>query len=210
MANHPDGLAELVNAVTDTFLEMDKKDEVYGKDRRVEALHEEQTRLLGDVRQKMDERTKIAQALGVTTFTGDLINPYDHLIINRKNDLASTQRNRIEKEAELAAANADTPMAKAALTEQARELVSRDQGLNSLKDRLNERRRDLLARLSGLGPNHPGRQDAERELAEMDAAIKASNDKLLETYANMLLAQRQALRAERKMLAEQYRAYRKS
>lgn len=188
----PRNLAEMTNAVVDNFLRKDKQDELYGKDQRIEDLKAEQERLLQDLAARMEQRTVIAEELGVTTFNEGLVNPYDQLLINSKEALAESRRRRIEKESELVSISPDLSNGQAALTELARELALRDPGLNSLKANLNIRRSELLTKTSGLGPNHPGRKAAESEIGEIDTEIDRKTTELIGSYARMLVEQRKA------------------
>src|SRR5271156_2879990 len=64
-ASDPTHLAEIVNAVTDTYLERTKDEEFYGRDKRLEALRQERTQVQNDLTDKLREQTRINQGLGV-------------------------------------------------------------------------------------------------------------------------------------------------
>ncbi|MBX3278367.1 MAG: hypothetical protein KF868_10235 [Acidobacteria bacterium] len=200
----PENLAEMVNAVADTFLRRDKQDEFYGKDQRIADLRREEEQTGAALRQKLAERSRIAEEIGVTTFSDSLINPYDQVLITSREALAKSQRDRIERESQLAALSDPQAKGAVALAEAARDMALKDAGLTSLKANLNRRRGELLERASGLGANHPGRRAVDQEIAEIEAEIERATRSLIESYSNMLLEQRrsqvyEAQRTEQKL-----------
>ena len=75
----PNGLAETVNSVTDTYVEKAKNEEFYGLDSRLTTLHQEQERLT-KTNGRPPGRTGATNAqLGMATITAGVgaINPYD-------------------------------------------------------------------------------------------------------------------------------------
>src|SRR5262249_25911311 len=135
----------------------------------------------------------LAQELGVTTFSENVLNPYDQLLIKSKEALETARRQRIEAEAKFAALEHTQPSdSKTAADAMAQEMAIKDGGLNSLKSNLNLRRGLLLSKLGGLAPQHPGRRGIERELAEIDAEINQASDSFTKSARSTLLNQRRA------------------
>lgn len=165
----PEGLAEVVNGVTRTFIERMKAEQIYGADERTRQLRERETELLALIAAKGAERAGIAQSLSLTTFNEATPNPYDALVVDLRAKLAEARRRRMDADAALAAfvRRGDTNLS----TRSVQDAVLNDPGLNSLKGALSTRRAALLVQKSGLKPDHPGAVAADRELAEIDAEI---------------------------------------
>jgi Mrp family chromosome partitioning ATPase len=204
----PDGLAEVINAVVETYLERSKSEEIYAADERVKNIQVEQKKLLDEIQQKTAQRTELAQEIGVTTFTASLLNPYDQLLISAKDALEAARRRRIDAGAQLdALERAQQPGGKSAADAQAQEQAIKDNGFNSLKANLYLRRSQLLAKLSGLTPEHPGYRAIKRELAEIDVEIGRAQESLTTSFRSMLLDQKraelfQAQKVEKDLAAE--------
>lgn len=185
------GLAEIVNSVVNSFIEKYKNEEFYGSDERVKDLEKERERLNNDIHDKINRRTKLAQELSVTTLNDSIINPYDQLLTNSKGALADATRTRIVAETQFSAVDPkNSAESKQTLEAMAREIIIKDNGLNSLKASLYQKRSDLLAKISPLGKAHPARIAAEKELAEIDEEIERASEKLMVSMRKMILDQR--------------------
>ncbi len=188
-----EGLADVVNSVVTTYLEHAKTEELYGADQRRENLNQERDRLRQELKTLFDRRTALGQEIGVTTFSGTLLNPYDQLLFKSKDALENARRERIQAEAKLNAlekkleAN-DRPAVEALAEEQA----GKDAGLNSLKSNLYIRRSLLLSKLSGISKEHPGRPAIERELNDIEEEIARATGTLSKSYRSIYLDQRRA------------------
>ncbi len=189
----PEGLAEIVNSVAETYTRQAKSEEFYGGDQRVRELVQDRTRMQGEIDTRQLRRSELAQELGVSTFTESYINPYDHLLVNAKEALADARRKRIDAEAQLAAVDdGQRSGGTSALNSLAMDMASRDPVLSSLEANLNTRRTLLLSTISGLAPDHPGRRAAEKEIAQLDQERERVYKGLLDSYSAMVLNQRKA------------------
>ncbi|NJN46965.1 MAG: chain length determinant protein, partial [Candidatus Competibacteraceae bacterium] len=186
------GLAELVNAIIETYLEKIRDADLYASDVRIANLNERRETLLQEIEQNTRQRTALAQELGVTTFAESALNPYDKLLVDSNNALAEARRRRLATEAQLQSFSQQQKAGRAALNAAAQELVAKDAGLNSLKANLFERRSQVLEQLSGLGRKHPVREQAERELAEIDQELEQAGATLMTATRRMLLDLRRA------------------
>ena len=207
-ADHGSGLDDVVNAVVNTYLGKAKSEEFYASEERVKALDDDRTRIAADIADKQEKRLAISQEIGVSSFTENFVNPYDRLLSDAKEALASARRQRIEGEAQLAtldererAGGADSLLALAQAE------ATKDTALTSLEANQNIRRTQLVTAISGLSPDHPGRRAAEHEVAELDRQRSQVYQNLLENYSKALLAQRKGeayktSRVEQKMSAE--------
>lgn len=172
----PEGLAETVNAVTASFVERMKAEEIYGVDERARQLREREGQLLERIASMGAERAGIAQLLSLTTFNEATPNPFDQLVASQRASLAEAKRRRLEAEEALAAfgARGDTHIT----VRSVQDAVLNDPGLNGLKGALSTRRAELLTRASGLRAEHPQRVAAEREIAEMDTEMRNQRERL--------------------------------
>jgi Mrp family chromosome partitioning ATPase len=174
--DRPEGLAEVVNAVTATFIERMKAEQIFGADERTGNLRAREQELLALMELKGQRRSEIAQELSLTTFNEATPNPYDRLVADLRAKLSDARQRRMDAEAALAAfkARGDTNVG----TRSVQDAVLNDPGLNSLKGALSVRRAALLVQKSGLKPDHPGAVAADRELAEIDQELGGQSGKL--------------------------------
>jgi Mrp family chromosome partitioning ATPase/capsular polysaccharide biosynthesis protein len=188
----PDGLSDIVNTIGDVYVQKERGEDFYASDRRIASLRQERAKLTADIEQKDAERGRISQELAVSSFSENFENPYDRLIQDAKESLASARQKRYEAESQFGAIDPTRPDSKATLSALAMDQAARDSALISLESNLNQRRSLLLAQISGLAPAHPGRKAIEREIAEIDAQLKEKNAELVAEYGKSLLEQRRA------------------
>lgn len=193
-SEQPKGLQDLVNSVVSVYLEQAKTDELYASDQRIEILRQNRKERLDQIAVLIERRSELAQLLGVTTFADSIVNPYDNLLIEIKSAVFDAERARINAEAELATYDATLggEAAAEALEAAAGEAASRDAGLNSLKANLFKRRSEILEQTTGLGPEHPVRRKAERELSDLEAEVQRATAELIAEKAALILDERRA------------------
>ena len=197
VGERPDGLAAIVNAVTEAYLAKAKEGEFFQGDERIERLEKERQNLRDHVDKKIELRLQLAEKLGVTTFDSQNLNPFDKMVISSREALAEARRARIRAEAALAAVEpAKGKEAAASLNGYAQQYVSMDPGLNSLKANLNQRRSLLVTKLAGMSKTHPGRPSVERELANITEEVADSTRRLFASFCAMILSQRRAVVVE--------------
>ncbi len=172
----PDGLAEVVNAVSQTFIERMKSEEIYGADERTKNLRTREQELLQQIGELGSRRSGIAQELSLTTFNEATPNPYDRVVADLRAKLSDARQRRFDADAALAAfkSRGDTNVS----VRSVQDAVLNDPGLNSLKGALSTRRAALLVQKSGLRSDHPGAVAANRELEEIDAELTRQSGQL--------------------------------
>jgi len=170
------GIEDVVNTLVDAYLAVARNEHVYGADQRVAQLEQRQTDLLAQIEKLTNERTVIAQSLGVTAFKPAEVNPFDRQMQRLLEEQIDTRTGRIEAETRLAAflAQGETDLAMRSISES----ILSDPGLNSLKASLNQRRANLLTTMSGLAEQHPARLDASDELVSIEAEISLREEAL--------------------------------
>lgn len=167
----PAGLADIVNTVTDTYLEKAKNEEFYGLDERLNTLNQEKDRIQKQIDQNMSEQASLMQQLGVAMVpspehTGS--NPYDSTLDKLRDQLATARMQRQEAEAALTAYKGNPTNGASDNDSAADDAASSDSSTMSMRNTLNARRAALMEEMSGLQPNHPIYQKDKQDLATID------------------------------------------
>lgn len=187
------GLAQLVNAVANTYLEKVKSEEFFASDERIQTLERDRNRLQQEIDEKQAQRIRVAQELGTSGFGDGYTNPFDRRVGITKEALAEASRARIQADAALAAFDTrQRPEGADALRAYAFDQASKNSTLAGLLSHLTVRRAQVLSSINGLSPDHPGRRGAERELADIERQRREASDKLVDEYSRMLIDQRRA------------------
>jgi succinoglycan biosynthesis transport protein ExoP len=170
----PAGLAGIVNAVTDTYVEKAKNEEFYGLDERLNTLNQEKDRIQKQIDQNMAEQAGLMQQLGVAMVpspehTGT--NPYDSTLDKLRDQLASARMQRQAAEAELASFKGNAASGAANSDSAADDAAASDNSTAQMRNSLNTRRAALMEEMSGLRPDHPIYQKDKQELASIDSMM---------------------------------------
>lgn len=184
-----EGLAEIVNAVVNSYLDRMKAERVYGADIRIRSLEVREAELVKVIKARIEERTKLALQLGVSAFTGKEENPYDKVLAEMRSTLAEARNKRYDAESRHKAFlnNGETDIN----TRSVQEAVLIDPGLANLKSTLYKRRGELLVQLSGLEPKHPAYQELTQELKRIETEIAAQTATLNNQVKSSLTARYQ-------------------
>jgi capsular polysaccharide biosynthesis protein len=170
----PNGLAETVNSVTDTYVEKAKNEEFYGLDARLTTLHQEQDRLQKQMDDRLGEQAQLMQQLGVATISTapGATNPYDSSSQTVRGQLAVARVEREAAEARYAAVlKSDGSEGSSALEGAADEAIAADTGLSVMRSNLNSRRATLVEEMNGLRADHPIYQKDKEEIASIDSQM---------------------------------------
>ncbi|HEV2274216.1 MAG TPA: hypothetical protein VGR96_08625, partial [Acidobacteriaceae bacterium] len=164
-STNPDGLAEIVNTITDSYLKKMKGEEFYGRDERLATLKQARDQVQKDLNSALEEQAQLSQKLGVAVIGGES-DQLDVQVAKLRTDLTAAHEQRIQAEAQLnslenGAAGASSP----ALDAAADEIIASDPSLLALKSSMSQKRALLLGQLAGLTPNNPVRKATEQELA---------------------------------------------
>ena len=202
-----EGLADIVNAVVDTYVGMQRKEEFFQNDERIARLKEERKKAADTIVNTQTARAGIAQDLGVTTFSEGFLNPYDQFLVNSREASNSARRTRIDAESQISALEKNQGVDGDAASAFAKEVSDHDAGIASLKANLNTRRSTLITKLSGMTAEHPGRKAIEKEMTDIDQETERLAGKTEESARKVLLLQKrsvlmQAQQTEQRLSAE--------
>ncbi|MGD0939053.1 MAG: hypothetical protein ABR905_05015 [Terracidiphilus sp.] len=170
----PGDLAEIVNTVTDTYVERMKSEEFYGLGDRLETLRQEKARLQKQIDDALAEQAQLMQQLGVATLSSkeDGNDVYDETLqkLNAEEVTARMQREAAESQlaAVLKGSNSGGPGVMEADADQA---IASDPGLSGVRTALNSRRSSLIEEMNGLRPDHPIYQKDKDELNSIDGQM---------------------------------------
>jgi succinoglycan biosynthesis transport protein ExoP len=170
----PDGLAEILNTVTETYVEKAKNEEFYGLDDRLATLRQEQDRLQKQMDDRLTEQAQLMQELGVATisFKEGATNPYDSTSQTVREQLAVARMERQAAEAKYTAVlKGDGSAGSTALEAAADEAIAADTSLSVTRSNLNSRRSALVEEMNGLRPDHPIYQKDKEEIVSIDAQM---------------------------------------
>jgi polysaccharide biosynthesis transport protein len=169
----PEHLADIVNTVTNTYIQKARSEEFYGRDDRLATLKDELNRIQTDTDALLKEQAQITNQLGVASFASKGASVLDTENAKIQGDLTNAHEQRVLAETQLAALESgNTASADSALNAAADEIIAGDAGLTALKSSLSQQRATLLVQLNGMTENHPMRQQTEKQLARIDQAIK--------------------------------------
>jgi hypothetical protein len=84
LGSDPTHLADIVNAVTQSYLTKTKHEEFFGRDERLAALRQTRDATLAELDGKLQEQANLTRTLGVAVIgTEDGANPYDGRLTSR-------------------------------------------------------------------------------------------------------------------------------
>lgn len=201
-------LAELINAVMETFTETAKSEQIYGTAERIEALQSTSYKLKKEIEQFQFERVPLAEKLGLTSFSDNAQNPYDTLLLQARDRLATASIERAQAQSVLDAFlnHREVP---ATLGRSLLESRLQDNGLQALRNEVIRRTEELNRNLAGLEERHPAREAAILELAKINRQLEvkeADFDKFsFDNQRQRLLAslqQKQQVEAEARAMLE--------
>ncbi len=186
----PEGLAEVVNAVVESYLARVKGQPLYGFDTRIEALNRHKAKLSDEIRAKSDLLARWAKEQGVPGFDSKT---YETAFQEAQRSLQAARARRVEADARLVALDARHEiLRKIDLGVEAREHLGADTELAGLKSVLLAKKSDLRGKLTGLTPEHEGRQVSEKMIAEIDAEIEKAEKAALVRVREVLEQRREA------------------
>jgi capsular polysaccharide biosynthesis protein len=170
----PNDLAQIVNTVTDTYVERMKSEEFYGLDLRLDTLRQEKVRLQKEMDDGLAEQAQLMQQLGVATLSSKegATNIYDATLQKLSDELVTARMQRQAAEAQLTAEVKGSGPGGSTVTEaNADEAIASDAGLSAVRTSLNSRKTALIEEMNGLRPDHPIYQKDKDELDSIEGQM---------------------------------------
>ncbi len=172
--------AEITNAVAQSFLDGG----THPNDRST-ALALEKDSLEKELQAKLEQRAKLAKSLQVVNLQKGTALPDDDVLIQMRHALAAARSRRIEAEEQMKAGhetvNAD-----------AEELASSDPSTRAMTMNLLQKQFELREKIRTMTPSHPVRQQAEAELAAIDAQLNKGSSEQVPKVSAQLMAKLRA------------------
>lgn len=167
-----EALDDIVNAVTASFLETTKQEQLFGSVSRAEELARNAVRLQEEIAALEAQRLPLAESLGLTTFGENTINPYDAMLAQVREKTVQAGMERIQAEAVMQAfqAQRETPLVAG---RSLLEMRLQDNGLQALRNEVVKRSEELRRIAEGLTDKHPGRLPALAEYEEINSRLRA-------------------------------------
>jgi capsular polysaccharide biosynthesis protein len=188
LGQDPEHLADIVNAVTQSFLAKTKQEEFYGRDERLATLRETRDELETELNQTLEEQAAITRKLGVAVLgAGDGANPYDDQLTRVRADLAAAHQQRIEAETRLDALKTDDSASPdGALDAETEATIAADPQLAAVETTLGQQRGALMEEYAGMTEKNPNRKLLEAKIAQIDSGLKDIEENLRHNAAAKL------------------------
>ncbi|HHB92777.1 MAG TPA: hypothetical protein ENK59_06155 [Thioploca sp.] len=182
----------VLNTIIKVYLKKNKEENLYDSDGRITRLRQRNESLKELINLKRNQRTKISEELGVTTFQGNNLNPYDDILIESTSAFMLSRRKRVEAETHLASLTNSRNGSKTILEILVNEIVANDSILKNYKTKLLDRRTELLAQMEGLTEQHPTYNRAKQEIIKIEKDIERATKKLIKDSKERLLEKSKA------------------
>jgi polysaccharide biosynthesis transport protein len=183
----PEGLDQIVNAVAKAYLSRTAKRELDGTDVGIQLLSSRQSELQKNVANDQQQLADLTQELGVSSVSGELINPYDKMVADSNAAVGRARRSVFLAQGHLAAVKSHRQRIKQADVEaKAQQMAASGTDTATARTKLIDQREQLLVELSGLGPNHPGRKSLEAEITEITKELGNLDQSALARARKML------------------------
>ena len=184
---NPEGLDEIVNAVAKSYLSRTAKRELDGADVGFQLLTSRQSELQQNIANNQQQYSALIQELGVSSVSGELVNPYDKMLADTNAALAHARRSVMQAQAHLDAVKSHRERIKDADVEaKAEAAAATGTDTATARQQLIQKREEASTELSGLGPNHPGRPALQAEIATINKQLTSLDQSALNRARSML------------------------
>jgi len=189
----PEGLDQIVNAVAKAYLSRTAKRELDGTDVGLQLLTSRQSELQQNIANDQEQLAGLTKELGVSSVSGELINPYDKMLADTNAAVAHARRSVVLAAARLNAVKSHRERIKDADVEaKAEQIAATGLETATARQQLISQREQAKVELSGLGPNHPGRKALEAQIAETKKELDNLDQAALERARSMMSDSEQA------------------
>jgi Mrp family chromosome partitioning ATPase/capsular polysaccharide biosynthesis protein len=172
----PRQVADVVNAITNTYVERARHEEYFERDQRLAILRGEEAHLQAQLETKVGQQEQLLRDLGVGSVQATENSPYNDNIFKLQKDLAQATEDlnaSVSNLKSLQEGGANGPGMQAAALEAAKS----DPGVAALRSNLGAQRGVLVQQMAGLTPTNPVYQQDEEQVKTIDAQLaKATED----------------------------------
>jgi Mrp family chromosome partitioning ATPase/capsular polysaccharide biosynthesis protein len=166
-------LSDTVNAITLSFLETTRREQIFGSVERVETLETNATRLQSEISALEAQRVQLAERLGVTAFSEGTASPYDSMLAQSREKYTAASIERAHAQATLQAflVQRETPTS---VGRSILEMRQTDSGLQALRGEVLKRSEELARTAAGLEDKHPAKAPALTEHAAINKRLQST------------------------------------
>jgi uncharacterized protein involved in exopolysaccharide biosynthesis len=166
----PVSIANVVNAVTNSYIRAERDDELAQTDQQLQILQQELDRVSNMLTEDRRQQAQLSVSLGMAdTAAQSDSNPFDTQLADLRSELGKADAEHSMAEAQAVTMSNDSSGLHAA----AEDLVATDPGLASLKQTIGQRRSLLVSQMSGLTQKNPIYQQDQEELTHLDSSLLA-------------------------------------
>lgn len=193
-----DHLADLVNQITNTYLDDSRNEENFGREGKLATLNQEKAQLQAQLDATYKQQGQLLNEVGMAHFdgSGGGTNPYDDSLGKLHDQLSAAHEKNLEADAELRSlgmGNLSSP----AMQQMAAEEVKSDPATQSLTSGLRDQKAKNMNLLTGLKPGSLLYVQIEADNAEIDQRIDQINRAAIKKAAD---------RIQQRLLSEKARA----
>ena len=164
----PRMVTDVVNTITETYIEKARHEEFFERDQRLAILRDEESNLQKDLASKQTQEQQLLKDLGVGSVKSDESSPYNESLAKLHADYTEAQEQLNAARSSLASLGSGAaPGMQAA----AQDVVTADPALNALKTSLMTQRGTLVQQMAGLTPSNPVYKQDEEQLKSIEAQI---------------------------------------
>jgi uncharacterized protein involved in exopolysaccharide biosynthesis len=171
--NNPEHLADLVNKITENYVERARDEELFGRKARLMNLRDDLTKQESLLQAKRAEQAALLHSVGMAHYNSKaLSNPYDDQLSKLRDELADAHAKRAEAESRLAQVHVSGTTIQ--LDEQGSMEVNTDPMLASMRTQIGSQHAALEAQEAGTTEKSELRQAIQRNLKSIDSALDKS------------------------------------
>lgn len=209
--SQPTGLADLVNAVVEVYLDNQAGEFFYAEEDQMQTLEQHRADVEEEIKYFVRAKSELAAELGVSDFSDSAVNPNEQALNETSAVLHAAHRDRLRAEAERdALKTSHQSLGQLELDSQAR-LSLRDGAADPATAPMAERLGVLLADVAGLTPEHPGYRSTWDQINEIEAFWERNLEESVGETKELLALRRETTQQEELSRAEgrvlQHRAF---
>lgn len=173
--NKPEGLAELINTLLETYLRKMNGEKIVGQDIRTENLSRRKNELSAELTVLLSRKSQVLEKLGVSAIQDHLETPHEQSMVEINQSLVTATKQALEAQIKLYSADEGLGVfSKIDMDASVTEKLENDPYLVSLKQALSTRKINLITQMAGTSENHPGRKASLKEIEAIEKEYENS------------------------------------